>query len=884
MSLWRQLTRGLRVLTNRDAADRDLADEVGDYLERATAELVARGVPPDEARRRARLEVGNVAAVRDQVREHAWESVIHALATDVRYAARQYRRNPGFTATVILILALGIGAAATIFSVVDPILLEPLPYPHADRVTTVWERLGSRGRMTNFATYRGLAERSRAFDSLAVVRSWQPTRTGTGEPERLEGQRVTPGYFRALGVAPVFGRDFHPSDDRVHGGAVVILSHGLWQRLGGDPAIVGREIPLDGQPFTVVGVMPRRFENVLAPRADVWTVLQYDPALPLDGKEWGHHLRMVGRLRPGVSRNQARNELDAMAPALARMYAAGYAGAGGPPDGFTVDSLQTDVTADVRPALTAVTGAVVLVLIIACVNVTSLLVARGAQRRSEFAMRAALGAGRARLARQLLTEVLLLAWAGGAVGTVAAVYAVAGVVAVCPPELPRVDAIHVDRHVLAFAIAVTTIVAAIVGLAPTLHAFSDRLRAGIGSGSHGATGGRQGTRRVLVVAEVALALVLAVGAGLLFRSVDRLFAVSPGFDASDVLTMQVQPVRRQPVTGGPPDRSFERVLTSVRQLPGVETAAGASQLPLSGDYDAYGMEFEKNDGASSGPAFRYAVTPDYFRAMRIPLRRGRLLDEHDTDGRGVAIVISESFARREFADRDPLGARVHIGSDIGRGDRPWATIVGVAGDVKHSSLAVGTEDAFYVSTRQWPWPDQALSLVVRTRSDAAMLAPAVRKAIFSADKNYAVVRVDTMEHLVTASEARRRFALFVFEAFALVGLLLAATGIYGVLAVGVTERTRELGVRAALGASRGEIVTLVLRQGMALTGLGVAIGLGGAAAASRSLASLLFGVSRLDPVTYAGVAALLMGVAAIACTMPARRAAGVDPSVALRMD
>ena len=885
MSLWRQLTRGLRVLTKGAAADQDVADEVQHYLDEATAAHLARGLSPEDARRAARLECGNATVVREQVRSYGWENLIGTSLADLRYAGRQLRKSPGITAAVILILGLGVGASTSIFSAVNPILFEPLPYPHPDRLTMIWDKRGDSGRLTNFATYRALAERSRSFDALAVVKSWQPTVTGHAEPERFEGQRVSAGYFRALAVWPAIGRDFQQADDQFHGPNVVILSDRAWRRrFGGDPAVVGRQVTLDDAGFTVVGVMPRGFENVLAPDADLWAPLQYNPSLPTDGREWGHHLRMVGRLRPGASRDRARNEMDAMVPDLARMSPAGYAVSGGPPEGFLVDSLQADITADVRPALVAVLGAVMLVLVIACVNVTNLLVARGVQRRGEFAMRAALGAGRSRLIRQLLTESLLLAALGGALGLAIADAGVRVLAALSPPELPRVGAIAVDATVFVFALSITTLIGLLVGLIPALHASRSNLQAGMRESSHRTAGRHQWTRGALVVAEVALSLILLVSAGLLFHSVQRLFVISPGFDASHLLTMQVQESGRPFETPVARYRLLEQAVEAVRHVPGVENAAFTSQLPLSGDFDTYGVRFEKDGNADSGPAFRYAVTAGYFETMRIPLRRGRLLDQHDAATTPAAIVINESFATRVFHDQDPIGQRLHVGSDLLHPERPWATVVGVVGDVKQSSLAVGEEDAFYVSTTQWPFPDRLLSLVVRARGNAAALAPAIRTAIWSADKDRPIVRVATMERLVAASEARRRFALVVFATFALVGLVLAATGLYGVLSGNVGERTREIGVRSALGASRGDILALVIRQGLALTGLGVVLGLGAAVAASGAIVTLLFATSRLDPLTYAGVVTLLMAVSGLACWVPAWRAACVDPSITLRAE
>ena len=886
MSLWRQLARGLRGLTHQKAAGRDVDDEVQQYLEDATAAFTASGLSPEDAQRAARLQLGNVTVVREQMREYGWENVVRTFFADLRYAARQLRKDPGFAATAIVILALGIGASTAIFSAVNPILFEPLPYPHPGCIMMIWEmRKGDSPLDVTFGSFHGLTERTRSFDALAVMKPWQPTLTTATQPERFEGQSVSAGYFQALGVTPALGRDFISSDDQFKGPNVVILSDQLWRRrFGGDGAIVGRQITLDGNLYTVIGVMPRTFENVLAPQAELWAPLQYDPSLPADGREWGHHLRMIGRLRDGVSSSQAASELDVILHTLAQMYAKGYNSSGGAPDGFIVNSLQSDLTRGVKPALLAILGAVLLLLTIACVNVTNLLLARGTQRRGEFAMRVALGAERGRLIRQLLTESLLLAALGGAIGIMVAEVGVRVLVALSPAELPRVSAIAVDGKVLLFALGLTTLIGLVVGLSPAIHASRRNPQLGLQQSSRRTAGGYQFARGTLVVSEVALALVLLVSAGLLLRSLERLFAIDPGFDSSHVLTMQVQEAGHKFETDSARQQFFTRALDAVRQVPGVTAAAFTSQLPLSGDFDTYGVEFEAYPNDTSEAGFRYAVSPGYFDAMHIPLRRGRVLDERDRAGAPVAVLMSESFAKRKFPHQDPLGQRVRIGPDIGHANAPWDVIVGVVGDVKQTSLALSEPDAFYTTPAQWSWVDNVQSLVVRTRGDAAALAPAVRSAIWSVDKDQPIVRVATMESLLAASEAQRRFALILFEAFALVALLLAATGMYGVLAGSVTERMREIGIRAALGASRHNILGLVVRQGMVLTAVGIAIGLMGAAAASQALTTLLFGISPLDLITYLGVVALLGAVSVFACGAPAWRAAQVDPSITLRAE
>jgi putative ABC transport system permease protein len=803
------------------------------------------------------------------------------MIKDLRYGGRMLLKTPGFTLLAVLTLALGIGASTAIFSAVNPILFESLPYPNAGRITTVWDTFqGARSAVT-FGTYRELMERSRSFDGLAVIRPWQPTITGPAEPERLDGQRVSAGYFRVLGVPPAIGQGFSSSDDRPDGPRVVILSDRLWRRrFAGDHDIIGREIKLDDDSYTIVGVMPKTFENVLSASAEVWTTLRYDQSLPLQGKEWGHHLRMVGRLRAESGIAQARRELDFIAhtplqefprPAWASLK-----------DGVILNSLQDDVTRGVKPALLAVLGAVLLLLIIACVNVTNLLLARGAQRRGEFAVRAALGAGRIRMIRQLLTESLLLAVLGGSLGMVVAESGVRALVLLSPPGLPRMAAIGIDGTAFAFGMAITTLIGVAVGLIPALSASRGNLHIRLQQSSQRTTGGHQLTRRVLVIGEVSLALVLLVSAGLLLRSIERLFAVSPGFDATDVLTMQVQTSGHR-FDDDTTHRFFAQTLEAVRQVPGVTSAGFTSQLPLSGDLDEYGVGFESSpndDPEEDHSAFRYAVSPGYFEAIGIPLRSGRLLDARDRAGAPLVALVNESFAARKFPGVSPIGQRLRIGSN----DSPPYTIVGVVGDVKQVSLALNQADAVYITTAQWRFADDALSLVVRGRVDAAALTPAIRKAIWSVDKDQPIVRVAMMDSLLAASAGERRFTLVLFEAFGLVALVLAATGIYGVLSVSVNERMREMGLRSALGASRGSLLALVIRQGLTFTAVGIAVGLCGTVPATRALEVLLFGVSRLDPSTYVSVVALLFGVSSFACWVPARRAAHVDPSILLRAE
>ena len=885
----------LRSLFRKNKAELELSDELQFHLQNQIDEYIARGMDAQEARHAALRSLGGVEQIKEECRDSRGVNLIDDFLQDVHFGLRMLRKSPGFTAVGVLTLALGIGANTAIFSAVNAILFESLPYPHPERVMAIWEvrEDGSPGK-ASFGMYRELVARNHSFDALSLFASWQPTVIANGEPQELEGERVSWSYFRALGVSPILGRDFQPSDDILHGPDVVILSYALWQkRFGSDPAIVGKQIKLaetsgtvfsSRDMYTVIAVAPRGFENVVSPSAELWAPLQIDIS---QGWAWGHWPDMIGRLRPGSTPAQAAQELTALADQIIQTQH--------PPNydkdvKYSVISLQDELTRGVRSALLAVLVAVMLVLLIACVNVTNLLLARGAQRRGEFAMRTALGAGSARLTRQLLTEGLLLALIGGALGLAVAQPGVRGIVALSPPDLPRLGAIRIDHNVFFFTLGVTTGVGLLIGLIPALRSFRSNPNSSLKEASRETAGSHQMTRHVLVVAEVALALVLLVSAGLLLRSIERLFAVPPGFNASHVLSMQIDEVGHRFDRVNEVGRQYNpdqvryqfwtEALDAVKRVPGVEAAAFTNALPLTDDavLDQYGVEFEIDHNPGKGEAaIRYAVAPGYCQTMGISLKRGRFLEDSDRAGTPPVALMSESFAKRRFGSIDPIGQRIHIGSpDL------WYTIVGVVGDVKQMSLALSRSDAVYTTIVQWHWVEATMSLVVRARGTAAALAPDIRKAIWSVDKDLPIDRVETMDDLIAASAAERQFTLILFEAFGIVALALAAVGIYGVLSGSVTERTREIGIRLALGASPRSILSLIVLRGMKLTAFGVVIGLGAALVATQAIASQLFGISSLDVITYFAVTMILAAIGALACWIPARRASRVDPMQALR--
>jgi putative ABC transport system permease protein len=777
------------------------------------------------------------------------DSLMRTLLADLRYGLRQLSRSPTFTFLSILTLALGIGATTAIFSVVNPILFRALPYPDPDRIVRVAERdKEGQDAGTGYATFVDVQRMATSFEAIAVASQWQTTLQGSGDPERLDGQRVTQGFFSVLGVRPSLGRDF-TAEENVRGKhRVTILSHGLWQRrFGGDPTVIGRQITFDGIAYTIVGVTPKRFESLLAPTAQLWAPLGYEVSLPWACRTC-HHLGEYARLKPGISPETAKRELDVISARLVAAYPTEYAA-----PGMLVVPLNTVITRDVRPALLAALGAVGFVLLIACANVSGLLLGRAMQREGEFAIRGALGAGRRRVVRQLLTESVLLSLIGGAAGVGLAWWGVKGLAALAPASLPRLSQIGIDGRVLAFTAALSLASGLFFGLVPALATARPDLFAALRPGGrHTGQRSRRLARSVLVSGEVALSLMLLVGAGLLLRSLDRLLAVNPGFEPGGLLTMEVQTTGARYKDDAPVWSFFERALEAVKAVPGVEAAGWTSQLPLGGNFDRYGVQSEGKllDHPEQAPsADRYAVSPEYLQTMRIPLKRGRTITREDAAGAPPVVLINETFARIGWAGEDPIGKRVQLGGS----DRPWRAVVGIVGDVHHTGLDEQQAPQIYIPEIQWIFADGAMVLAARTRGDPAALAPAVRAAIRSVDPSLPILHTATMDEVLAGTAQSRRFAFVMFQVFALVALLLAAAGIYGVLAGSVTERTREIGIRSALGASRGGLLRLVVGQGLVLTLAGLTVGTAGALLLSRFLGRMLFGVGPRDPVTFAAV-------------------------------
>jgi len=811
-------------------------------------------------------------------RPRTGDGLVTTFLIDLRIAARLLRRSPAFTIVSVLTLGLAIGATTAIFSVIEPVLIRPLPYPQPERLVFVWERDrdGSRDNV-GYATFRDFMNESRSIQYGAAIGDWQPTLSGDGRPERVSGERVSWQYFRVLGVRPELGRDFLAEEDVPGQNQVVILSHGLWERrYGADRSIIGRTISINDNPTTVIGVMPASFDNVASPSAQIWRALGY--ANQPFACRTCHHLRMLARIRPEISLATAMTELDQIHRRMEKAYPDEYAS-----DGAMIVTMQDEATREFRPSLLALTAAVLLVLLIAVANVVNLQLARAVRREEEFAIRAALGARRSRLVGQLLTEGLLLALLGGGAGLVVARLSLPVLIDRLPQALPRLSAIHLDLAALGTVTAIVLVLAIVMGLAPARGPVGD-LGINLRSGRRLSGGRNHVTRAALVVGEVALAAMLLVSAGLIARSLIRLLAVDAGFDPTHLLTLEINSAGANYRSDAPVFAYHDRVREAVAALPGVTSVAVANQLPLAGDVDMYGVI--DPDNIPSNPELvpsgdRYVVSGTYFSTMHIPILRGRNFTASETsDTTNRVALVSAALAQRLWPGTNPIGKRIRLGGLKGL-DR---VVVGVAGNVRHRGLDATSTLQWYVPERQWAGADNQEVLIVRAAGDPSALAASVRKVVTSIDPTQPIVKLATMDQIIGVSTAQRRLALALFGAFAAAALLLAVAGIYGVLAGSVAERTREIGVRSALGATPRAIISLVVGQGGRLSAIGLVLGVAGSFALTRYLRTFLFGVGPTDPTTFVGVVALLGLVTVAACLIPAMRASRVDPSRALRSE
>jgi putative ABC transport system permease protein len=811
-----------------------------------------------------------------------------SLLQDIRYSFRRLAKSPGFTLVVVLTLALGIGANTAIFSAVNAVLLRPLGYAEPGRLVTIEHLYPSLGAMKapvsapGFRDYQALG---RSFESMAVETGWAVNLTGQGEPVRVPGARVTGRFYSTLGVPAQLGRGLLPGEDSAGREHVVVLSHGLWQRLlGSDRGVVGRSLSLNGESYQVVGVMPEGFRDFFNRNVDLWAPLVFDPGQLGDDSRTNEFLNLIARTRPDVPFEQAAVEMRSLAEQLKQRHPDSY-----PPDWSLVTTpLAQRSVGNVRPALLVLLGAVGFVLLIACANVANLLLARAAARSKEIAVRTALGASRDRLVRQLLTESLLLSLAGGLFGLVLAYWGVRSVVALNPAQLPRADEIGIDPPVMAFTLLVSVVTGLLFGLAPAVHASSTDLHGMLKEGGRGSAGDRagQGLRRTLVVAEIALALTLLTGAGLLVKSFARLQGVDPGFDPDHLLTFNLSlPAARYPADSQ--QRAFfDQVVPAIAAVPGVRAAGGTSVMPFGGAWSTGSFEIEGYQPPPKQPGpwgdIRI-VSPGFFETLRIPLRRGRLLADEDRAGGRPVAVIDDEFVQRYWPGQDPLGKRLTFGPPAGVTDtsaREWIEVVGVVGHTKHEGLDAEARLQVYLPYRQRTLP--FMTVAVRTAGDPAGYSNQMRRAVQSIDPDQPIANLRTMDELIAQSVGQRRLSMLLLSLFSGIALVLASVGIYGLMSYSVAQRSRELGVRIALGAARGDVLRLVLRQGMSLAVTGIVIGVGAAFGLTRLIESQLYGVRATDPATFAGVAAVLGLTALAANLVPALRATRVDPAVVLR--
>jgi len=806
-----------------------------------------------------------------------------ALLQDLRYGVRTLAKNPGFTVVAVLTLALGIGANTAIFSVVDAVLLRPLPYPESARLFTVYQTLPedpAQNTGVSYPNYLDWTQQNEAFESIAAVRGNVLALSGQGEPTYVQTGSVTSNYFDVLRVKPLLGRTLQSSDDALDANPVVVMSESLWRaRFGADPAIVGRSITLDQHPITVAGIVPAYFHpSVPDAAAQLWVPLRQDGVFSdMRSRRGGHYLSALGRLKPGVTAPQAQNEMAVLQQRLAQQYPNENKGWG-----IRIVSLQTDMAGNVRTALLVLLGAVGFVFLIACTNVASLQLARAASRRKEIAIRVALGAGRQRLLRQFLTESVLLSVIGGAVGLLLALEALKGLIAWLPADLPRVSEIHVDARVLFFGLALSVLSGVIFGLAPAWHGTESRLAEAL-EGARGAGEGRTShrMRNIFVIAETALAIVLLVGAGLLIRSFVRLQQVDVGFNPAQLLTAQIGLPRAQYAKPEQWISFYKQALERMNTLPGAQEAAVAVPLPLSDSYINLAFEIEgrpPREKSDSPTADLVAISPNYFHVMQVPLMHGREFSDADSESGPKVCVISASLAQQLFPNESALGQRILIGYPTSSSRK----IVGIVGDVKDSDLSARQSAQIYVPFVQNPF--WAADIAVRAHGNPSSLSGALREQIRAIDSALPVSEVRPMMEAIESSVAQPRFRTTLLSLFGAAALLLAAIGIYGVLAYTVAQQTREIGIRMALGANPGRALRLVLGRGLRLAGAGTVIGVLAARMLTQLLNSLLFGISATDPLTFAAVAGLLLGVALVACYVPARRAMRVDPMVALRYE
>jgi putative ABC transport system permease protein len=818
---------------------------------------------------------------------------------DVQYAARVLLKSPGFTAIAVIAIALGVGANTAIFSVVNAVLLKPLSYKEPSQLVLIqhhYPKLDLKASVSaaGYAYYR---DNVKSFSDVSAISGFSVNLTGEGEPERLAGMQVTANLFPALGAQAAEGRTFAAEENEEGRGKAVVLSDGFWRRRFAAQPVVGKLVTLNGEPYTIVGVMPATFQlgrEFGGQQPDLWAPITFTPQqLDPNRSLTNEYLTVYGRMRPGVTVEQAQAEMEAVAADLRRQYMPNSDASNWT---LLLTPLEEFVVGRIRTALWVLLGAVVFVLLIACANVANLTLARAAVRQREIAVRTALGASRWRVVRQLLTESLLLSLVGGGAGLLLAMWGVDLLLKLNENRIPRAAEIGLDSRVLLFTLGVSLLTGVIFGLAPAFQTSAVNLHETLKEGGRsGKVGVRRGVRDVLVIAEMAFAVVLLVGAGLLIRSFVQLQQVNPGFEPRGVLAMQLSLPPNKYADRAARAAFVRQMLERVRAVPGVKGAGTTTTLPMSGQNSSGSFRIEGQQtapGVNNPHGSRWLASEDYFQTMRVPLVKGRYFEQRDTEAGGHVVVIDEALARKYWPDEDPVGKRITFESNPDPKDPDninarlpiWREVVGVVGHVRNEGLEGESRAQYYVPFGSGNASSANLFVAVNTDGDPAALAPSVRGAITSVDRDLPLFRVMTMEKMVAESLTQRRFLMFLLGVFAALALALAVVGLYGVMSYAVTQRTHEIGLRMALGAQGRDVLRMVVGRGMALVGVGLAIGLAFAFALTRYMTSMLYGVSAVDPLTYAGIALLLGAVALLASYIPARRATKVDPMVALRYE
>lgn len=805
------------------------------------------------------------------------------LAQDLRYAIRQLRRSPGFTTVAVITLALGIGANTAIFSVANAVLLRSLPYAEPGRLALVWSTGEDRNNrdQLSFTDIDDYRTQNHVFEGVVPFGDWSATFSGAGDPSPIPGMQVGEGYLALMRVKPLLGRDFLP-DEQIEGkDQVIILTYGLWKsRFNGDTHVVGKQVRLNGRSYTIVGVTPRNFPMLPVTLVDGPAQFYRPVAEKHDDKErLSRHLRAIARLRQGVSLQQAQSDLELINRRLAKQFPTDYL-----TTGVRVVSLHNDIASGLRPALLMLLGAIGFLLLIACANVSNLLLARAVSRQRAVAIRSSLGASRFRLIQQVLAESMLLALCGGMMGILLASYATRIIVALGAKIIPQLVIVSLDGRVLAFTSALSLVTGLLFGIIPAVRTSPTHLNETLKEGSRSSGAAHDMFRRALAVSEIALTLVLLAGAGLLLRSFGKLVGVDPGFRSDHLLTMDIAvPSINYPAGAEKTIALYQALVRRVTEVEGVKAAGAVSVLPLSANFDTAGTEpegFVHGPGQTPYPE-RYIVTPGYMTALGIRLLRGRLFSDRDQAGAPLVVLISNTAAQRWWPNQDPIGRRVKV-PGFDSGPQPWRTVVGMVEDVKQSALDAPRTMQIYLPHAQYG--NDYLTLVVRTKSDPLSLAPEIRLRAMQFDPDLAVSNIASMDQVLSDSVASQRFSTLLLGTLAGLGLVLAAVGVYGVISYGVSQRTREIGIRVALGAARRDVLSLVVSQGMKLLLLGAVSGTLLALLLTPIMSGLLFGVSALDPVAFFGSEAFLVVVALVASYIPARRAANVDPMVALRYE